>query len=246
MATSDALYVVEDWISEHYFTSDDKSGTFAARAKLLLEETEGHRGRGPDWRSPRDRFTSARTDLVSRLVDLQADAASLSGSTGSAGRRDLSVSHPSERRHAPHPARVRPSEQTVHRSRTLGRGPHGPLRRFSTRGVDEAPLAMLDALAADDVAGRPHQERRPSPRRRDPRRGYRPTSSTLTTVPRCSQHSPWTATPPSSCSYSPAASRSSPPRSLWPQGRYLVADLQTIAERTISSAAARWRGYSPP
>ena len=89
MATSDALYVVEDWISEHYFIADDKSGTFTARARC--PRWTGWRTAGeedPHWRSPRERFTSSRTALVSRLLDLQADAAALSRTVAPPQRRE--------------------------------------------------------------------------------------------------------------------------------------------------------------
>src|SRR5699024_2629210 len=106
----------------------------------------------PDWRSPRERFTSARTGLVSRLLELQADAAALP-----------QTAHPDQRR-------ALLGERSIafaHELRTIlrytdGTGDEaapgrwnvtttGPLRRFATRGVDEAPLALLDAIAADDV-----------------------------------------------------------------------------------------------
>ena len=50
MAISDALYVVEDWISEHYFTSDDASKTFTARAKALTQQWRTMGEEDPDWR----------------------------------------------------------------------------------------------------------------------------------------------------------------------------------------------------
>src|SRR5699024_8709021 len=89
VAISDALYVVEDWISEHYFTSDDPSKTFTARTKALMQEWRTAGEEDPHWRSPRERFTAARNGLVSRLLALQADAAELTASAQAAERREL-------------------------------------------------------------------------------------------------------------------------------------------------------------
>ena len=152
MAISDALYVVEDWISEHYFTSDDASKTFTARTKALMQEWRSTGEDDPDWRSPRERFTSARTGLLSLLLELQADAAALP-----------ETAHPDQRRELLGERSVALADElrtilgfTDGADDSAGPGrwdvtTTGPLRRFATRGVDEAPLAMLDALAADDV-----------------------------------------------------------------------------------------------
>ena len=152
MAISDALYVVEDWISEHYFTADDASKTFAARTKALIQQWRTLGEEDPDWRSPRERFTAARNGLVSRLLDLQADAAALPQSAHTDERRELlgerSVAFADELR------TVLGFTDGADDNASPGRWDvttTGQLRRFATRGVDEAPLAMLDALAADDV-----------------------------------------------------------------------------------------------
>ncbi|OYN99944.1 restriction endonuclease subunit M [Enemella evansiae] len=66
MPTSDALVVVEDWISEHYFTTDATKESFTAR---VLE-------RRKSWdeadESVRDRFTAARNQLGLDLAALYA------------------------------------------------------------------------------------------------------------------------------------------------------------------------------
>ena len=49
MATSDALIVGEDWISEHYFTTDAKSESFQAK----VARTAQGLGRGRQERAPR-------------------------------------------------------------------------------------------------------------------------------------------------------------------------------------------------
>ena len=152
MAISDALYVVDDWISEHYFTSDDASKTFTARTKALMQEWRSTGEDDPDWRSPRERFTSARTGLVSRLLELQADAAALPETARPDQRRELlgerSVALADELRTilgytddtGDEAAPGRWDVTTI-----------GPLCRFATRGVEEAPFAMLDEIGRAHV-----------------------------------------------------------------------------------------------
>lgn len=228
MATSDALYVVEDWISEHYFTSNDKSGTFAARAKSLLDEWRSTAEDEPTWRSPRERFTSGRADLVSRLLDLQADAAALETESGSDARRELLGARSTAMADTLRAILGYTIENGTSERWDVSRT--GPLRRFATRGVDDAPLAILDALAAEDVedvlsksAGHlPHdvvlapdtdQER------------------TLTTVPQVLSALALDAQPPEFMLVLAGRFAILTSADLWPQGRYLVADVQTIAER---------------
>jgi len=89
VATSDALYVVDDWISEHYFIADDKSGTFTARARTLMDSWRTAGEEDPHWRSPRERYTGSRAALVSQLAALQAEAAAVDGNASPAQRREV-------------------------------------------------------------------------------------------------------------------------------------------------------------
>jgi hypothetical protein len=70
MATSDALIVGEDWISEHYFTTDAKSESFQAkvaeRRKAWDEDAKNGAG------SVRSRFIAARGRLATSIADLLA------------------------------------------------------------------------------------------------------------------------------------------------------------------------------
>ncbi|WP_022909109.1 restriction endonuclease subunit M [Aestuariimicrobium kwangyangense] len=74
MSASDAILIGEDWISEHYFTTDATSQSFKAqvlaRRKGWDEQTEGE--------SVRSRFTGARGSLLARLASL-SDAPDLAG-----------------------------------------------------------------------------------------------------------------------------------------------------------------------
>src|SRR5258708_10253864 len=70
MAASDALIVGEDWISEHYFTTDAKSESFQAkvaeRRKAWDEDAKSGAG------SARWRFIAARRRLATSIADLLA------------------------------------------------------------------------------------------------------------------------------------------------------------------------------
>nr|WP_281507864.1 restriction endonuclease [Brachybacterium sp. Marseille-Q7125] len=228
------MYVVEDWISEHYFTSDDASKTFTARTKALMQEWRSTGKDDPDWRSPRERFTAARTGLVSRLLELQADAAALPA-----------TAHPDQRREVLRERSVAVADElrTIlgYTDDTDGTGDDaapgrwdvtttGPLRHFATRGVDEAPLAMLDALAADDVqdvlakqAGHLPSDVILGEGTEDEQR--------LTTVPQVLSALAISQDAPEFLLVLAGRFAVLTSSQLWPQGRYLVADLQTIAER---------------
>ncbi len=234
MAISDALYVVEDWISEHYFTSDDASKTFTARAKALMQEWRSTGEDDPTWRSPRERFTSARTGLVSLLLELQADAAALPETAHPDQRRELlgkrSVAFADELRTI-----LGYTDDTDDTGDEAAPGrwdvtTTGPLHRFATRGVDEAPLAMLDALAADDVqdvlakqAGHLPADVILAEGTEDEQR--------LTTVPQVLSALAISKNAPEFLLVLAGRFAVLTSSQLWPQGRYLVADLQTIAER---------------
>jgi hypothetical protein len=69
MASSDALVIGEDWISEHYFTTDAKSQSFQAK---VLEQRRAWDEAGEGVPTIRSRFTSARGRLESSLGALLA------------------------------------------------------------------------------------------------------------------------------------------------------------------------------
>ena len=84
MAVSDALVVGEDWISEHYFTTDATKESFLARVLERRKEWEALEkpadpGTAPTP-TPRSRFRSERSRLEELLATLPADdAGSLTG-----------------------------------------------------------------------------------------------------------------------------------------------------------------------
>ncbi|WP_243106880.1 class I SAM-dependent DNA methyltransferase [Actinomyces lilanjuaniae] len=78
MAASDALVVGEDWISEHYFTTDATKESFLARVlerRKEWEELERPSDGATPTATPRSRFRSARPHLEELLAALPDDAA---------------------------------------------------------------------------------------------------------------------------------------------------------------------------
>ena len=68
MADSDALIVVEDWISEHYFTTDARKESYLARTLDRVKDWKD-----ADHETTRARFTQARASLTTRLAALYAE-----------------------------------------------------------------------------------------------------------------------------------------------------------------------------
>ena len=66
--SSDAIVVGEEWISEHYFTTDATKESFKARVLARRSDWDAVKEQG----SPRTRFTAARTSLLNRLATLDA------------------------------------------------------------------------------------------------------------------------------------------------------------------------------
>ena len=84
MAVSDALVVGEDWISEHYFTTDTAKESFLARVLERRKEWEALEKPAdpgtPPTPTPRSRFRAERSRLEELLAALPADdAGSLTG-----------------------------------------------------------------------------------------------------------------------------------------------------------------------
>ena len=70
MAASDALIVGEDWISEHYFTTDAKSESFQAKAIERRKAWDEDARNGAA--TVRSRFIAARSRLGTSIADLLA------------------------------------------------------------------------------------------------------------------------------------------------------------------------------
>src|SRR5215472_6871252 len=69
MAASDALIVGEDWISEHYFTTDAKSESFQAK---VIQRRKAWDEDGASASTVRSQFIAARGRLGTSIADLLA------------------------------------------------------------------------------------------------------------------------------------------------------------------------------
>ena len=82
MADSDALLVVEDWISEHFFTTDARKESYLARVLDRVKQW-----RDAEHPTTKSRFTAERSKLATAMAALYADedpdpdAAALSSSS---------------------------------------------------------------------------------------------------------------------------------------------------------------------
>ncbi|GAB2628414.1 class I SAM-dependent DNA methyltransferase [Nocardioides ginkgobilobae] len=65
---SDAIVVGEEWISEHYFTTDATKESFKGRVLARRSDWDATKEEG----NPRTRFTAARASLLNRLATLDA------------------------------------------------------------------------------------------------------------------------------------------------------------------------------
>lgn len=89
MPTSDALIVVEDWISEHFFTTDARKESFQ---KLVLDRRK--QWDSEDIETPRSKFTKQASKLATTLAALYSDdldEASRAGATTQAHEKLLDV-----------------------------------------------------------------------------------------------------------------------------------------------------------
>ena len=147
MASSDAFVIGEDWISEHYFTTDAKSQSFQAK---ILERRKAWDEADEGVPTIRSRFTSARGRLEASLAALLAgegDGDSLPELY--ADLREILGYHTGEY-----------SLKT-----------DGPVVHVSAPDIAAAaPLAIIEAKSRRDRRGPPRQGRRQSA---DPVRGRR-------------------------------------------------------------------------
>lgn len=72
MATSDALVLGEDFVSEHYFTTDARSQSFQAKVNERRKAWDTERESGQS--TPRSRYTEARADLERAFIGLAENA----------------------------------------------------------------------------------------------------------------------------------------------------------------------------
>ena len=122
---TDAILVAEEWISEHYFTTDAKNESFTARVLARRKDWDGRKDEG----TPRTRLFAARQRLLSTFATLTSDTESAISSDVNAQISEIlgyeAVGLASERR--------------------------GPLRLIRSAGLDDPVLAVIDARPAATV-----------------------------------------------------------------------------------------------
>lgn len=219
MPVSDALVVVNDWISEFYFTADENSGTFFAETKKLIKEWKQESEASPAWRSPLERFTSSRQHILSELIAVHASAADLPDTASVQDRREELGWASSA------------SAELLRSVLGYDESPHrggGALRWYSPQDTTDPSIAMIDALAAEtaeELLSKHH--------------------GVLTEDVTVDEESGESISGVSAL-LSALVSQEQPPRYMlvvagrtvvltsedaWPQGRYLAVDVQTVAER---------------
>jgi hypothetical protein len=132
MPSSDALIVGEDWISEHYFTTDARSESFQAKAaerRKAWDEDAKNNGAS----TVRSRFIAARASLGTSIADLLA---------GQPGTRDDSL--PKLYAELRHVLGYESGEYLLKRV--------GPVIGVTTPDLSEgAPLVIVEARTAETV-----------------------------------------------------------------------------------------------
>lgn len=126
--SSDAIVVGEEWISEHYFTTDATKESFKARVLARRADWDASKEEG----NPRTRFTAARASLLNRLATL--------GATNN--------EHASDVRAINADVRSILGYDGVGLTRTA----QGPVTVVHAPGLEHTPgLAIVDALPAETI-----------------------------------------------------------------------------------------------
>lgn len=207
MPSSDAILIGEDWISEHFFTTDATSQSFHAR--VLARRKEWDTAETPTARS---RFTEARGDLEKALAEL-------SSPNGTAD----TASHVEDARAVYDRLRevLGYDDAGYHTHRT------GPVLHVSAPGITAGPpLVLIEAIpvaAIDDLL------EKDAPTLLEP---YHPDeSTTLTSVPRLLSFLFVAEDGPDFALVLAGRWLLVAEKVRWAEGRYLALDLQLVCER---------------
>lgn len=214
--SSDAIVVGEEWISEHYFTTDATQESFKARVLARRSDWDATKEEG----TPRTRFTAARANLLNRLATLDA----------------TTNEHASDVRAINADVRSMLGYDGIGLTRTV----QGPVTFVHAAGLEYTPgLAIIDALPAETIedllakdASNLAESFLPSGVDADHGSAAKDHKDTVTSVARLLSllfvHD----------DYKPAFALvlAGPhllvaERERWPEGRYLAVDLQLVAER---------------
>lgn len=214
MATSDALIVVEDWISEHFFTSESPHESFHGLVTDRLKQW-----RAAEAPTPLSRFTARRAEIMRALAGLYDDTDGLDGGRGGA---DVD--------------RAREAYRLVTDVLGYGSGQYrvrddGPVRWFGTAGATaEEPLVLVEAVPVD--APEELLDRRAATLLEPWRPGPDAPDSEL--VESASRLVSTLMVRPGGPAFALVLAGRwlvVAERARWPEGRYLAVDLQTVADR---------------
>ncbi|TNC16613.1 class I SAM-dependent DNA methyltransferase [Georgenia sp. 311] len=205
MATSDALIVGEDWISEHYFTTDATKESFQAKVLERRKQWQADKDAG----TVRTRFTAARRVLLDRLAALdEAADRDVAAAVINAQLLDvLGYTRPGLTQTRPDPA--------------------GPVVRIGRAGLTDAgPLAVVEAVpveSADELLAKDAPTLL---------RTYRHDEATeLTSVARTLSTLFVSDDAPVFALVLAGRFALVAERERWAEGRYLAVDVQLVAER---------------
>ena len=204
-AGSDAIVVGEDWISEHYFTTDATKESFRARVLARRKEWEAQKG---EAETPRSRLTAARVELLDRFstldlaaADVKATVSEINGAlTEMLGFRRLGLDHKID----------------------------GPVTFIRSAGLtDTTPLALVDAVPGDGMEAllAKNADNLVVPFEVDDKTTVTSVARLLSTLFTSAEHKPAFVLVLAGPHVLVAE------RERWPEGRYLTIDLQLVCER---------------
>ena len=202
---SDAIVVGEDWISEHYFTTDATKESFRARVLARRKEWDAQKG---EAETPRSRLTAARVELLDRFSTLDLTAADVKKTvselngvlTQLLGFERLGLDHKTD----------------------------GPVTFIRSAGLtDTTPLALVDAVPGEGpeaLLGK-DADNLVVPFEVDDKTTVTSVARLLSTLFTSAEHKPAFVLVLAGPHVLVAE------RERWPEGRYLAIDLQLVCER---------------
>lgn len=207
MPVSDALLVGEDWISEHYFTTDATKESFQGR---VIERRKEWDASEDGQATTRSRFTTARADIESRLIALGEER----DEGSEAALYDLLTSV---------------LGYTTGQWRLTSRGPLTGVSAPEAELADEvtnAPLVIIEAKGAatvDDLLAK-HADTLPTPWEREDEDSITSVATALSTLMTDADGPAFALVLAGRWALVAEKER-------WPEGRWLAIDLQLICER---------------